>query len=1047
MRLNGDDPNLRASTLAGDEDPAPDLSGVPEDFHDFADVFDAAGAETLPPHRPYDLKINLEDGATPPLGPIYSLSELELSTLRDFIDENVRSGFIRPSRSPHGAPVLFVKKKDGSLRLCVDYHGLNKISRKDRYPLPLISDLLDAPRKARLYTKLDLRHAYYLVRIAKGDEWKTAFRTRWGSYEWLVMPFGLSNAPSAFQRFVNDIFADLLDVCVVVYLDDILIYSDNPEDHDRNTREVLRRLRANGLFLNGSKCEFNKTSVEYLGYVLTPEGLIMAEDKVRAILDWPAPRKVRDVQSFLGFANFYRRFIYNYSEIVVPLTRLTGKGEPWNFSAECQAAFDALKNAFTTAPVLSHYIPGRQLTVETDASDYAVAAILSVTDEDDQIRPIAFHSRTLTAPELNYDTHDKELLAIFEAFSRWKHYLEGSAHPVDVVTDHKNLEYFATTKLLTRRQVRWSEFLSPFNMVIRFRPGKLGAKPDLLTRRWDVYPKEGENDYGRVNPHNFRPVFTQEQLASSLRATYLEEVVLRAGMVIDIERLHSDIRSGLSADPAAAAAMESIRAATSKESAASDPPNSPAEDPGSQPPSRYSLDSSGLLRLDGRIYVPDTNDLRLRVVQYFHDHIIAGHQGMNRTLEIIRRDYTWPKIREFVRTYVKSCTTCARAKYPRRRPYGLLKPLPVPTRPWDSISMDFIEKLPDAHGHNAVLVIVDRLTKNGIFIPCDVNITAAQLAQLFVIHVFSKHGVPSHVTSDRGVEFVSHFFRSLGTLLQMTLHFTSGYHPEADGQTERVNQTLEQYIRIYCSYQQDNWDILLPLAEFAYNNAPNASTGVSPFFANKGYHPSISVHPERDVASREAITFAVDLQDLHNFLREEMTLAQERYKITADRLRLPDPGFKVGDKAFVKSKYIATTRPTRKFADLFLGPFEIIGKPSAQSYTLRLPQSMRLIHPVFHVSMLKEHTENTIPNRVIDPPPPIVVDEDSMPEYELSEILDSKVDRRRRCPILYLVKWTGYEGTDQESDWIPASELDNAQESLDEFHARYPQKPGPWKPS
>ena len=439
-----------------------------------------------------------------------------MDTLREYIEENLRSGFIRPSNSPCGAPVLFVKKKDGSLRLCVDYRGLNKITRKDRYPLPLVSDLLDAPRKARIYTKIDLRHAYNLVRIAPGDEWKTAFRTRYGSFEWRVMPFGLSNAPAAFQRFVNEIFADMLDVCVVVYLDDILIYSDNPDDHRKHVKEVLRRLREHQLYARADKCEFHKDSVEYLGYILSADGLTMSDDKVRTILEWPEPRKVRDIQSFLGFANFYRRFIPSYSEIVLPLTRLTRKNVPWDFSDACRKAFNDLKTAFTRAPVLHHWVPDRQITVETDASDYAIAGILSITSDSGELHPIAFHSRTLTGAELNYDTHDKELLAIFEAFKVWRHYLEGSGTPVDVVTDHKNLEYFSTTKLLTRRQARWSEYLSQFNMIIRFQHGKLRAKPDALTRRWDIYPKEGDSDYSVVNPHNFQPVFMHEQLSASL---------------------------------------------------------------------------------------------------------------------------------------------------------------------------------------------------------------------------------------------------------------------------------------------------------------------------------------------------------------------------------------------------------------------------------------------------------------------------------------------------------------------------------------------------
>ena len=618
-----------------------DLEGVPEKYHDFADVFSKQKANRLAPHRPYDLKIDIEPGSNPPLGPIYPLSQSELSSIREFLDEHLSIGFIRPSKSPFGAPVLFVKKKDGSLRLCVDFRGLNAITRKDKYPLPLVTDLLDAPRKARIYTKIDLKHAYHLVRVSEGDEWKTAFRTRYGSFEWLVMPFGLTNAPSVFQRFVNDIFSDMLDVCVIVYLDDILVFSEDPALHEEQVREVFRRLRKNGLFANGKKCSFDMDSVEYLGFIIGPDGLRMDEAKVQVVRDWPEPRKVKDIQSFLGFANFYRRFIRNYSDITVPLTRLTRKTAPWNFDDKCRSAFETLKNAFTSAPILSHWKPDVPIIIETDASDYAIAAILSIQESDGEIHPVAFLSRTLSVSELNYDVHDKELLAIFESFKHWRHYLEGSGIPIDVVTDHKNLEYFSTTKLLTRRQARWSEFLSAFNMIIRFRPGRLGGKPDAMTRRWDVYPKEGESNYAVVNPHNMKPVFSTQQLSASLRATSLYYPILRAIKILDIEQIHQDILSAIPSDPALKPHL--------------DKPEDP-EHP------RWSQDSQGFIRLDGRIYVPDSDTLRLRVLEYKHDHPVSGHSGINKTLGLIRREYTWPNLRDFITQYCKSCTTCLHSK-------------------------------------------------------------------------------------------------------------------------------------------------------------------------------------------------------------------------------------------------------------------------------------------------------------------------------------------------------------------------------------------------
>src|SRR5882724_4091322 len=320
---------------------------------------------------------------------------------------------------------------------------------------------------------------------------------------------------------MNNMFADMIDVTVIIYLDDILIYSGNMSEHKAQVQEVLRRLRANRLFVRANKCEFHVTSCEYLGYMLSPEGLTMAPYKVQIIQDWHKPRKVKDIQSLLGVANFYQRFIYGYSEITVPLTCLTRKGTIWNFTDECRSAFKALKKVFTTAPVLTHWIPDTQIMVETDASDYTLAAVLSITTPNGELHPIEFHSQTFSALELNYDVHDKELLAIFEAFKQWRNYLKGSALLIDVVTDHRNLQYFSMTKILMRHQARWSEYLLSFNLVIWFRPGNFGTKPNALTRQWDVYLKEGSSNYASVNPQNFRPVFTSEQLASSLQATTL----------------------------------------------------------------------------------------------------------------------------------------------------------------------------------------------------------------------------------------------------------------------------------------------------------------------------------------------------------------------------------------------------------------------------------------------------------------------------------------------------------------------------------------------
>ena len=381
------------------------------------------------------------------------------------------------------------------------------------------------------------------------------------------------------------------------------------------------------------------------------------------------------------------------------------------------------------------------------------------------------------------------------------------------------------------------------------------------------------------------------------------------------------------------------------------------------------------------------------------------------------------------------------SKPQRHKPYGLLKQLPVPKRLWNSISMDFIETLPTSSGCDSILVIINRLSKQGIFILTTIHCTSEDLAGLFVMHVFSKHGVPEHITSDRGPKFVSRFFRSLGKALDMKLHFTSGYYLEGDGQMEWTNQTLEQYLRIFCNYQQDNWYTLLLLAEFAYNNTPSATTGISPFFANKGYHLNLTIHPEHNLTSSHAKDLVVNLDKLHQKLKATVSEAQLRYQGPANARCIPAPNFIIGQQAFVKAKFFRTTRPSHKLSEKFLGPFEILVKAGSHSYILRLPGTIRGVHPVFHVSMLEPAVPNEIPNRVQSPPPPVNVQGEL--EYEIAEVLDSKIDKRWSCWLLYLVHWLGYENTDEEFLWLPATELEHAKDLISDFHSAYPDKPSP----
>jgi len=338
---------------------------------------------------------------------------------------------------------------------------------------------------------MDLKNGFHLIRIREGDKWKTAFRTRYGLFEFQVMPFGLTNAPSTFQDMMNHMFSDMLDVGTLTYMDDILVYAETEKKHDETVKEVLQRLQNNGLAVSPEKCVWKAQEVEFLGYISGRNGIRMSEEKVEAILGWKMPKSLTETQSFLGFANFYRCFIQDYSRVARPLTELTKKDREWSWNAEADAAFTELKKRFTTAPILAHFDPAKEVIIETDTSDFALGAILSQRDKERHLHLVAFHSRKMQPAEMNYEIYDKELLAVVDAFKHWQRYCEGATHQVQVYSDHQNLEYFTTTKLLNRRQARWAQELGGINFRIYYRPGTQNGKPDALSRRSEYRPEKG----------------------------------------------------------------------------------------------------------------------------------------------------------------------------------------------------------------------------------------------------------------------------------------------------------------------------------------------------------------------------------------------------------------------------------------------------------------------------------------------------------------------------------------------------------------------------
>ncbi|KAL0153240.1 hypothetical protein M9458_051463, partial [Cirrhinus mrigala] len=475
----------KAGTCSGESEvPDVNLESIPVPYRDLAEVFSKRRAALLPPHRPYDLAIDLVPGAVPPRGYLYSLSATEHQAMEEYVAEGLRAGTIRPSSSPAAAGFFFVKKKDGGLRPCVDYRGLNQLTIKNRHPLPLTNTALDALSGARFFTKLDLRSAYNLVRIREGDEWKMAFITPTGHYETLVMPFGLCNSPSVFQQFINDVLRDMLGRWCYAYLDDILVYSKTLEEHTQHVRAVLRRLLAHQLYCKLEKCAFHQHTTTFLGFVISSQGVAMDPQKLEAVRSWPLPTSLKQLQRFLGFANFYRRFIQGFSATAAPLTALTkpSRGE-FQLTPEAIQAFKKLCLLFTTAPVLIHPDPTKPFVVEVDASDVGVGAVLSQRGPDEKLHPCSFFSRKFNPTQQRYGVGDRELLAIKWALEEWRQWLQGGSDPFTVWTDHQNLTVIRQTKQLNPRQARWALFFEHFHFHLSYRPGSKNAKADAISRQ------------------------------------------------------------------------------------------------------------------------------------------------------------------------------------------------------------------------------------------------------------------------------------------------------------------------------------------------------------------------------------------------------------------------------------------------------------------------------------------------------------------------------------------------------------------------------------
>lgn len=617
---------------------------IPESLKKYANVFDPASANKLPDLRggDHDMKINLTPDADIKPSPLYNMSENELKVLKEYLNDNLKKRFIRPFKSSIASPVLFANKKGEGMRFCVDYHKLNWATIKNRYTILLISEMLECFRNVKYFTRLNIKHAYHLLWMTENHEHKTAFKTRYENYEYLVVPFGLCNAPAQFQQFIQKVLLSYLDNFVIVYIDDVVIYTKNndPETHWQHVWQVLQKFRKKGLYCSLSKSRFLQCQVDFVGYTLTPNEVQMNPARIQAILNWPTPHFKSKIREFLRFCNFYRRFVKCYSWVAWPLTDMMKKNRIFEWNDELQRSFDKLKKAFTKALLLTYFDRNKQIYIFTDASGYAISGIIMQRGESGHLHSVTFYSHKMLNTEHNYSTHDAEMLAIIELTKHWSHWLHSALHKVIINIDHNNLKPFLFTKILFRRQARWLQHLSTFNVEIKHRPG------------WKN-PTDGPSR----QPNYKLKLKKLMELNNTLRrfliqgATWIQqEQNITLAFIQQQEVPLSDILNEQTTahqrPPSIIDRVQEIMSDHPKKLILLTDNNK-----------FWSIDK-GLLFYKERLYVSEDESLCFYILQQFHDSPAEGHMGIRKTQDIISKWFYWSTMRSDILQYCQLCEAC-----------------------------------------------------------------------------------------------------------------------------------------------------------------------------------------------------------------------------------------------------------------------------------------------------------------------------------------------------------------------------------------------------
>lgn len=822
------------------------------------------------------------------------------------VDQMLADGVIERSHSPWSSPTVIVRKKDGKPRFCIDFRRLNEVTEKDAYPIPYINTILNQLRHGRYFSTIDLKQGYWQVPLTDESKPLTAFTVPGrGLFQFRVMPFGLHAAPATFQKLLDSIIGPEMEPYAFAYLDDIIVVSATFEEHLEHLREVFKRLRAANLTLNPEKCHFAKRSVRYLGHVVSDKGIQTDPDKVAAIVKIPPPRNLRELRQVLGAASWYRRFINGFSDLVTPLTRLLRKNQRWEWTDKEDTAFRKLKQMLTTAPVLACPNFAHPFILQTDASDRGLGAAL-IQNINNQEHVIAYASRTLSQPEKNYHTTEKECLAIVWGVKKMRPYLEG--YPFTVITDHQALSRLRTHENPSGRLARWVIFLQQFDMKIEYRKGSLNQLADALSRQpLPILPEQDtvelclvtpkrdwyQRMYRDVNksPHNFEDYKVED-----------EKLYHRTWDPMDLNE--------------------------------------------TEPETAWKL------------CVP--REQRQQIMWENHDRVQAGHMGIAKTISRVMRQWYWPGMQRDITRYVRACKVCQTFKPSQLGTAGRMS-APRIRGPWDTVAIDVMGAMPRSNkGFCYLVVFQDRLTK---WVECRAvrKADGVSITRAFRELVVNRFGCPKTVITDNGTEFVNKLFRSQLAALGIHHQTTPPYTPQANP-VERVNRVLKPMLAMYCEGNQRNWDEYLSELTLAINTCRHDSTGYTPAYLNFGRElriPTMLTTMENAESETNDNTISkVHLERMEK-LHESQELARLNIARAAKRqahhynLRRRDWQPRVGEKVMRREHPLSTAVKgfSAKLAPRYSGPWTVVKSHSPQVHDLRGVQGRRLCR--IHVKDLK----------------------------------------------------------------------------------------------